>query len=207
MKTLQQRKKLYVNKTVQRRFLWRIVFYWMIYHVFVLHGLFLTYGVLTNDQPRPFLQMYGDFLRTQVPLLVIALATLPMVLYDMLKLTNRVVGPLVRIERTLKQMMSGEHVEPLKLRDKDLVLEFLGVFNDFIGSRNQKSESRTDLLLDAELDEFVEQRVASGEFDSADDVIRKAVRSMRDRAASPRELDHVLEAIASESRLVDAVGR
>ncbi len=202
-----KRKQLYVNKTVQRRFLWRIVCYWMVYHLFVVHGLFLTYGVMTNDRPRPFIQMYGEFLSSQVPLLVVALATLPMILYDMLKLTNRVVGPLVRIERTLKQMMSGEPVEPLKLRNKDLVLEFLGVFNEFIGSHNDKYESRTDIRLDAESDEFVQQQVASGQYESADDVIRKAVRSMRDRASTPRDLDQVLEAISSEPSFVNAARR
>ena len=49
-----------------------------------------------------------------------------------LKLTNRIVGPLVRFQTVLSRMSRGEPVSEVRLRDGDLLVEFQDVFNDFL---------------------------------------------------------------------------
>ena len=42
-----------------------------------------------------------------------ALALLPLVVVDVLRLSNRFVGPLLRLRRSLRQLARGEYVEPI----------------------------------------------------------------------------------------------
>lgn len=139
-----QRKTLYVSHAIQGRFLRRVALYWVLYHLVLWHLLFLFDGVLANAQPQSFMDRYSTFFTEHLTLLLCAAFVFPIIFWDMLKLTNRMAGPLVRFERVLKQMTRGDRVEHVKLRKHDMVHEFQDVFNEFIESRNQELEARCD---------------------------------------------------------------
>ena len=67
-------------------------------------------------------------------LLILAAALSPIVLWDMLKLTHQIAGPLVRFRNALQKMAIGEPVAKIKLRDGDLLVEFQDAFNEFLDS-------------------------------------------------------------------------
>ncbi len=61
--------------------------------------------------------------------LVASLLVLPLILYDIGVLTNRVIGPLNRLRRELRRLGEGQRVEPLEFRDGDYWQEFAAEFN------------------------------------------------------------------------------
>ncbi len=136
------RKRLFVSRVIQGRMLRHVAVYWLIYHVFLWHTLFLADG-LRGGESLPFVELYAKFLAEHFLLLACGLAVLPMVLWDMLKLTHRAAGPFVRFEQALKEMSQGKQTAKLKLRKNDLVTEFLAVFNDFIEYHNRTVEAKT----------------------------------------------------------------
>jgi len=57
-------------------------------------------------------------------MILYVLAVFPLILWDMMKVTHRVAGPLVRFGNTLKRLEQGEKVQEVRLRKGDLLVEF-----------------------------------------------------------------------------------
>ena len=63
------------------------------------------------------------------PALVASTLLLPLVILDMIRLSNRFTGPLLRLRRSMRELARGEHVEPIEFRDGDYWQEFANEFN------------------------------------------------------------------------------
>lgn len=137
------RKKLYVSRAIQGRILRRFTLCWVLYHLLLWHALFLTTGLLAGGKIQPFFQAYWAFFENNWILLLCAAVVFPLVFGDMLKMTNKIAGPLIRFERALRAMIAGERVEPLAIQKGDMVHEFLDVFNEFIECRNRELAERS----------------------------------------------------------------
>ncbi len=136
-----KRKKVFVSREIQGRILMRVFKYWLFYNFALWHALLLIdyqrYGIpaaLNGGARLSVLEFYADFAAQHVTLLVLAVALSPIVLWDMLKLTHQIAGPLVRFRQALHKMALGQPVEKIKLRDGDLLIEFQDAFNDFLES-------------------------------------------------------------------------
>ena len=145
-----QRKQVYVSRAIQGRIVSKLAFYWVIYHLALWHAMFLFHFFLYRGQlmanPQmtaiPFSTQYVQFLVQHYSMLLCAAAVFPLIFWDMMKVTHRVAGPLVRFEATLKQLERGEKVRRVELRDGDLMGEFRDSFNSYLESAG--------LLLDGE---------------------------------------------------------
>lgn len=60
-----------------------------------------------------------------------ALLLLPIVIYEMIRQTHRVAGPLVRFSGAMQDMMNGKVIKPVKLREGDMLTDFEKIFNEF----------------------------------------------------------------------------
>lgn len=133
-----QRKRLFINKEIQGTVIWRCAVFWVIYHFFMLHTLFafefMAYLVqLMNGAPaQTFSEIYSTFIGKYYPICLTALAILPLLAFDVLKMSHRIVGPLIPFQRAIKNLKNGTHVDPIKLRKGDLLTEFQNDFNDFL---------------------------------------------------------------------------
>jgi hypothetical protein len=134
------RKKQFVSKAIQGRILWRFCLYWILYHfcLFVVLGM---NALLSPKPPSTFSELLATLWNQHFWTFALVMAVFPIVFRDILKTTHRIAGPLVRFEQALKQMTQGEPLEPIKLRKKDLLLEFRDVFNEFVESRNRELET------------------------------------------------------------------
>jgi hypothetical protein len=63
------------------------------------------------------------------PALVASLLLLPLVLFDVIRFSNRFAGPLVRLRRAMRTLARGEQVLPIKFRDGDYWQDFADDFN------------------------------------------------------------------------------
>lgn len=136
-----KRTKIFVSREIQGRILGRLFKYWFLYNFAVWHALLLIdferYGVptlLTGGPGLNLYEYYREFAAQHVILLVVAVALAPFLLWDMLKLTHQIAGPLVRFRNTLQKMAIGEPVEKIELRKGDLLIEFQDAFNEFLAS-------------------------------------------------------------------------
>lgn len=74
---------------------------------------------------------------------------IPLMAYDMLKLTNRFAGPVFRLRREMQRLVSGESERPLNFRDGDYWTDVADVFNELrselIDLRQQKAKFEVQL--------------------------------------------------------------
>ena len=142
------RKRLFVNREIQGRLLARTALYWVLYHAVLWMAMFFCRfaehrgAVMAGAEPRSFADLYGQFVHENSSLWICSFAILPIVLWDLLTFSHRVVGPLVRFQRTLESLTSGQSVSEVKLRQGDLLSDLELAFNQYLASlRNLQSDS------------------------------------------------------------------
>ncbi|MEZ5941449.1 MAG: hypothetical protein R3C18_08670 [Planctomycetaceae bacterium] len=153
-----ERKHFFINSLVQGRLMARFVAYWVVYHLVLWHTLFLyryfqyRFELMMGEPPQTFMELYGAFCSQYYPIALSAIAVLPLLLWDMLKLSHRVVGPLVPMQRALEKMTRGERVEEVIFRDGDMLTEFGTTFNKFLIHYNERLRCQEDTdIKDSEL--------------------------------------------------------
>src|SRR5215469_13259135 len=109
------RKKLFVDPQVQRAFLMRAIGYWLMCVLTVMLLLLFT-NVLAKAVLAFAPEADGPWLRLG-PTLICAVFFLPVVIYDFLRVSNRLVGPVLRLRKAMRALAAGEHVEPLHFRE------------------------------------------------------------------------------------------
>ena len=144
-----KRKKLFVNRGIQGAMALRFGLYWVMYHICLWNGAFMYFFLrarlaqLTgSDQPMMSLsEMYALFLKEYLPITFAATLLLPAVVYELIRQTHRIAGPLVRFSHAMRDMMAGKTIQPVKLRDGDMLTEFETLFNEFIAFHQTKQQS------------------------------------------------------------------
>ena len=131
MPNTQRRSKHFIDRAVQGALLFRAARYWVlsltvVAALTVLGWLFVWPGIpsLVTD--------WGQLLplvKVLVVGLVVTVVLLPVVLYDLSKLSNRFVGPVYRLRNSLNDLADGKPVRPLKFRDDDYWQDVADAFN------------------------------------------------------------------------------
>jgi hypothetical protein len=102
-----------IQFAVARRFAW---------HICVFFAVASLLGLLVQFLANPlqgFSHCWSSFWSTSGPYLVVLMAMLPMFIWDTLKLTNRIVGPICRLRTTIRRINRGEEPAPIQFRDGD----------------------------------------------------------------------------------------
>jgi hypothetical protein len=120
------RKRLFVEPKVQGALVARVLLYWFVCLITVAL-MILCWNVVRT--PRMFYTFFDDMWFRYAPALLASFALLPMVIIDIVRLSNRFAGPLLRLRRSMRALARGEHVEPLHFRDGDFWQEFAEEFN------------------------------------------------------------------------------
>jgi nitrate/nitrite-specific signal transduction histidine kinase len=85
------------------------------------------------------------------PAVVSSVVLLPLVLFLAIRFSHRFVGPMVRFQRTVKQLAGGETVAPITLRRNDFWGEFANDLNQLSGKISELSTrepEREDTLIE-----------------------------------------------------------
>jgi hypothetical protein len=142
-----QRKRLWIDPPLQSRLLLRTGLYLLFYLAFVWHVGFAYWAmkeVATGGLGKGIGSLYLEFCEQQLSLLLALLLVLPPILYDLLKFSHRIAGPLYRCRKVMGQMAAGEAVPEFTPRQRDLLREFFQTFNALIKAWNARvgAESR-----------------------------------------------------------------
>ncbi|MDA1054675.1 MAG: HAMP domain-containing protein [Planctomycetota bacterium] len=122
-----KRKKLYVFPEVQSKLLMRVGAYWGSCFLFVAIPVVL--GRVFNDPSRLFYEHIPDLWKEYRHVAPLFVLLLPLAILDMLRYSNRIVGPLVRIRREMDALTAGNDTSPVKFRDDDEWQDLASAFN------------------------------------------------------------------------------
>src|SRR5687767_13213638 len=135
-----KRSKLLVDKPFQFRLLGRMVMYFVIYMLTMIHVGFVIEVMqnLASDGLRVgVIDAYFEFLVKYKPLLFSFVIIAPIIVYDLLKFSNRVAGPLFRCRRVMIDLAEGKQVNEFVPRKGDLMAELFAAFNVLIRAVTQ----------------------------------------------------------------------
>jgi hypothetical protein len=142
-RTIRKRKQLFVDTKVQGALVLRVLLYWLVCLITITLML-LCWSIIRT--PRMFYAHLDDMWFHYGPALIASLVLLPMVVVDIIRVSNRFAGPLVRLRRGMRALARGEHVEPIKFRQGDFWQEFAEEFNA-VAARVQGESSKAEPTL------------------------------------------------------------
>ncbi len=124
------RRRLFVDPQVQGALILRVVLYWVLCLVTITLML-LCWRILTGPA-RLFYTHFDDMWFHYGPAMIASCIMLPLLVVDIVRLSNRFVGPLVRLRRAMRALARGERVAPVSFREGDFWLEFAQEFNTLL---------------------------------------------------------------------------
>lgn len=133
-----KRKQLFVDSKVQGALAARVVLYWGA-SLATMALMLLCFRIITGPA-RLFYEHFDEMWFQYGPALAGSIIILPLLVIDVVRLSNRFAGPLVRLRRGMRALARGEHVEPLHFREGDFWQEFAEEFNA-VATRLQRLEA------------------------------------------------------------------
>lgn len=128
------RKKKFVDPNVQGMLIKNVVRYWAVSiaaagGLTVIGWIFITPGLSGFIGPNAFMASI-------VPMILVglgaAILVLPVLLYDLVRVSHRFAGPLVRFKRHLREAADGGPMNRLNFRGEDFWPELAEAYNDLI---------------------------------------------------------------------------
>ena len=121
------RKRWFVHPRIQGALVLRVGMYWL---VCVIGIVLMILCWRTGTGPAcPFYVRLIEMWPYYGPAVIVSLLMLPLVVVDIIRFSNRFVGPMLRMRQAMRQLARGEYVEPIEFRGTDLWQEFADAFN------------------------------------------------------------------------------
>ena len=128
------RLKKMINWTVQGPIIGRLMSHFLCYNAATLFLLLTVWGIksaLASIADKPTAPEPMTFWQQAGPVFICMAVMTPFMIWDLMKLTNRIAGPLYRFETLLKEFNASGTLRPAVLRDGDLLMDFQKQFNEF----------------------------------------------------------------------------
>jgi len=124
------RRQLFVDPKVQGALVGRAVLYWVVC-IITIALMLLSWRIVTGPA-RPFYTHFDDMWFFYGPAMVASCLLLPLIVVDIVRLSNRFTGPMLRLRRSMRALARGEHVEPIEFRNTDFWQDFADEFNQLL---------------------------------------------------------------------------
>jgi methyl-accepting chemotaxis protein len=125
----EERKKVWIDR-FQTKLTLRIAGYLVVFFVVFTNLLFAW--KMWDEGPIDPPAQFVDTLRTNAPVFVLLLILVPVMAWDTIRFSHKLVGPLVRFRKTMQDIAEGNAVRPIKLRDGDYPTEMRDDFNKML---------------------------------------------------------------------------
>lgn len=128
-----KRQRLYVDKGVQGALVRRVALYWVaacwgIFCVLAGFPIGVTLAVGAQDGVTISSLLHQSWLDFW-PSLLASFIVLPVIISDLLRLSHRFVGPMIRLRNAMRDLSAGKPVRPISFREGDFWCEFADEFN------------------------------------------------------------------------------
>lgn len=152
----------FIDKSVQGALLIRLVVYWFaclgIMFVMLASVPIMMAVCGLFDEPPSLVQIAHDTWKLFWPSMLAALLILPALLWDLTRMSNRFVGPIYRLRRSMRSLANGDEVAPVCLRKGDHWIDFAEDFNRVASEMSAIRQSDlTNRDESAELDDETER--------------------------------------------------
>ncbi|MCA9052653.1 MAG: hypothetical protein KDA75_02395 [Planctomycetaceae bacterium] len=159
------RKKFFVSGRIQGQLMFRLSTYWVLYHFVLWHAMFayfyLQHRMSGQVGSISFQELYGSFVLQYYPIILCAVVMMPIFVIDLLKLSHRIAGPLVRFSHGVRGMIAGEEVRRVQLRKGDLLDDFESLFNEYVDVYERRRQQRVAI-----------EKMSERQADQINDVVR-----------------------------------
>ena len=132
---VQKRQSLFIDKKIQGALLRRVTMYWCVclVSVFVILACYSIaaapgLGKVPPSTPDLIAQTWQQYW----PVIAGCALLLPAMLIDILFVSHRFVGPLLRVRESIKKLSDGEKVEPIQFRKSDFWMGFASEMNRLV---------------------------------------------------------------------------
>lgn len=145
MTTAKRRHQLFADRKLQGALLAHTSIYWF-YCLFSV-TLIAVCWIIFKTEPQTSTELFTQLWLNCGPALLGSVLLLPLVLLDCLRLSNRFAGPMVRMQRVMRELAAGETPPAFELRPGDYWAEFAGNMNVVMDRlREQSSQPVTDAI-------------------------------------------------------------
>jgi hypothetical protein len=131
----EERKKVWVDE-FQTKLLWRTFAYWVVYTLALWNLLFVWW--LVQQEPGNPIEQFLTFCSEFYAALIVFAVSFPVLAYDALKFSHRLVGPLYRFRKAMQSVAAGEPIRLIKLREGDFLTEMRDDFNQMLEALQKK---------------------------------------------------------------------
>lgn len=111
------RQRVWIDRNVQGALVIRVILYWVIAAIYLVGGMacsqFYSHPSWTASQH--FSKLYGEIW----PWAPTAILILPLVIFDVIRLSNWFVGPIYRLRQHLQLLINDSYCRGLAFRDDD----------------------------------------------------------------------------------------
>ncbi len=121
------RTHLLVDPKIQGTLVVRVLLYWAL-GLIGMTMMLLFWRMLVGPGGK-FHSDFDEMWFYYEPALIASALLLPLVIMDVLRFTNQMVGPLLRVRRSMRALARGECVEPIEFRGTDYWKEIADEFN------------------------------------------------------------------------------
>jgi len=122
------RKKLYVDRQVQGALILRSVLHWYFYMCAILLTV-VVFTVIRDPSQLAIKLVFKSFVYFS-PAIIASIVLLPLFIYDILKTSHKVAGPIIRLRNEMAKVTHGEKIKELRFRDGDHWAELAKDFNE-----------------------------------------------------------------------------
>jgi hypothetical protein len=124
-----RRRKYLIDAKVQGALIGRLLVHWLAFFLIVflvlpLWGSMFT-RLVSDGAPQPVSSAWTGC----GPMLLVMLVLLPLFVWDTVKLSNRFVGPMVRLRRAMHALANGENPTPVNFRQGDYWADIAESYN------------------------------------------------------------------------------
>ncbi len=133
-----RRNQVLTDEIVQGELLFRAIVYWF-FCLMVVSLLDLGWSMYSGP-PRPLIVLIQESVASSAPAIFGSVILLPLVLIDVLRVSNRFVGPVQQVRNTMRNLATGENARPVNLRKDDFWQDLAQYTNELVAKQEQVIE-------------------------------------------------------------------
>jgi len=156
-----RRKRLYIDPKIQGTLLVRTTVYWLLC-LFTASSVLAVWMTITGPA-RPLRHPFHDFWNEFGPAFIFATLMLPVALFDLLRLSNKIAGPMYRLRNELHKLAMGEPARPIELRSGDFGTDLAQEFNAVLRRVNELEAKLNATSGDAKADRAADTATSQAE--------------------------------------------